>query len=152
MLEALCAALPMVLWLIRLISADEVYYTHISDLEAIQLILMPNPLIGSKPGLLDATQPGRLLRDSGSSLLFATLDPRTATAHTNALNSSSRSGKYKFSSRIVIEKMPDGEAFWRFVPISDLAIGISNEGQWPRLVSFCGYAPYLVSSSSTKPT
>jgi hypothetical protein len=100
---------------------------------------MPDVLMGSKPGLLDATQPGRLLLDSGSSLLFATLDPRTV--HTNAVDSMSENDKYKFSSRIMIEMLANGNVFWRFVPLSNLAIGVCDEGQWPRLVSFCGYVP-----------
>jgi hypothetical protein len=100
---------------------------------------MPDVLMGPKPGLLDATQPGRLLLDSGSSLLFATLDPRLA--HTSVVDSMSKNGKYKLSGRIMIETLANGNIFWCFVPLSNLAIGLSDEGQWPRLVNHCRYAP-----------
>lgn len=109
-------------------------------------------LSGTVPGLLDPSQPSRLLRTPTSSLFFATFDPLAARASNfpnptslhiereavapGRVNSTSSNGK-----RIVVETDPEnGTCSWRFVPRAKVDVALSgSEGPWPRLVELCGY-------------
>jgi hypothetical protein len=106
------------------------------DLPAFQL----PKLTGSVPGLLDSTQPARLLRLPGSKLSFATFDPHAASGSQDVPNLCTLSLNEELyrPKRIVIETLPSGESFWRFVPKARLEEGISDEGKWPRIIEICG--------------
>ncbi|KAI0645733.1 hypothetical protein C8Q79DRAFT_1001259 [Trametes meyenii] len=99
----------------------------------------PRSLHGSKPGLLDHSQPERLLRAQGSTLSFAVFDPLCASA-----SAGHRRSRYDPDparpKRIVIEIPPGGrgQCRWRFVPRARRAPGVEDEGVWPRRVSLCG--------------
>ncbi|KIP10869.1 hypothetical protein PHLGIDRAFT_184256 [Phlebiopsis gigantea 11061_1 CR5-6] len=95
----------------------------------------PISLSGNTVGVLDPTQPQRLLSSLGSTLSFATFHPRTASQNPRKL---SRGDELCSNKRVVIETLPSGESFWRWVP---RAKGVENggaEGEWPRLVDICG--------------
>ncbi|KAG1867356.1 hypothetical protein F4604DRAFT_1776989 [Suillus subluteus] len=93
----------------------------------------PRTIRGTQPGLLDPTQPSRLLRAPDSRLSFASFDPRTALAGEDIPDlrklsigdGSSTSQTYRTS-------------FWRFVPKARLDGGVRDEGFWPRVVEICG--------------
>ncbi|KAJ3746947.1 hypothetical protein EV360DRAFT_97791 [Lentinula raphanica] len=100
----------------------------------------PPKLTGSTPGVLDSTQPDRLLTFSNSTLSFASFNPRTATSShltSDARKLSLNEGSYN-PKRVVIETSPTGEKFWRFVPKARLDEGVVDEGDWPRVVDICG--------------
>ncbi|KAJ3724490.1 hypothetical protein C8R42DRAFT_661941 [Lentinula raphanica] len=100
----------------------------------------PPKLTGSTPGVLDSTQPDRLLTFSNSTLSFASFNPRTATSShltSDARKLSLNEGSYN-PKRVVIETSPTGERFWRFVPKARLDEGVVDEGDWPRVVDICG--------------
>lgn len=94
---------------------------------------------GTQPGLLDPTQPSRLLRLQGARLSFAAFDPLTAHAPDSPdftkLNLNSDSYRPK---RVVVETAPSGECTWRFVPSAKKDEGVVDEGTWPRIVDVCG--------------
>ncbi|KAF8629663.1 hypothetical protein AX17_005602 [Amanita inopinata Kibby_2008] len=92
---------------------------------------------GSVPGLLDPTQPERLLRLPGSKLLFAAFDPLTATDVTGP-GKHSINEEFCRPKRIVVEIMPNGDSHWRFVPNARREDGVPDEGEWPRPVGICG--------------
>lgn len=99
----------------------------------------PPQLRGSIPGLLDATQPSRLLRDPASKLYFASFDPFTARQDdgTHGLRNLSLTEQLYRPKRVVVEITPTG-SFWRFVPRATRDDGLRNEEHWPRLVDICG--------------
>ena len=99
----------------------------------------PPQLRGSEPGLLDNTQPSRLLRDPASKLYFASFDPFTARQDDGAdrLRNLSLSEQLYRPKRVVVEMTPTG-SFWRFVPRVTKDDSLKNEEHWPRLVDICG--------------
>lgn len=100
----------------------------------------PRIIRGTEPGLLDPTQPSRLLRAPDSTLSFASFDPRTALAGEDIpdLHKLSIREDLPPPKRIVIETTPKGRSFWRFVPKARLDGGARDEGFWPRVVEICG--------------
>jgi hypothetical protein len=67
-------------------------------------------IIGSKPGVLDPTQPSRLLRFHGAQLSFAVFDPFTAYAEDAANHTRTRLNTELYHpKRVVIETAPSGE-------------------------------------------
>jgi len=99
----------------------------------------PPHLRGSEPGLLDDTQPSRLLRDPASKLYFASFDPFTARQDDGAdrLQNLSLNEQLYRPKRVVVEITPAG-SFWRFVPRVTKDDPLKNEERWPRLVDICG--------------
>ncbi|KAK2463277.1 hypothetical protein APHAL10511_004932 [Amanita phalloides] len=95
---------------------------------------------GSVPGILDPTQPERLLRLPGSTLHFAAFDPLAATARQDIADIRRLSVKDNScrQRRIVIETAPSGDSFWRYVPNARLDDGVGDEGTWPRAINICG--------------
>lgn len=94
---------------------------------------------GNVPGVLDPTQPSRLLRLPGSKLTFASFDPYIATPHElNVDNLSMNDRPECRPKRIVIETIPDGRSFWRWVPSARKQEDVNDEGSFPRLVDICG--------------
>ncbi len=100
---------------------------------------------GSNPGLLDPTQPNRLLRVPGSTLSFAHFDPRTATApKAGDITKLSIHEELYRPKRIVLETTPTGGCSWRFVPNARRDDGVPDEGEWPRQIELCGLVqPHL---------
>src|ERR1700676_1015315 len=106
--------------------------------------LQPRSISGTTPGLLDPSQPSRLLRLSTSTLSFASFDPRTAFVDDtkdfpNIANLSTQNEHHR-PKRIVIETTPNGVNFWRFVPRArkEHGVVVLDEGVWPRVVEICG--------------
>lgn len=99
-------------------------------------------LFGTTPGLYDPGQPTRLFRRLNSQLNFASFDPRTAAPDSSIPNLDKLSLKDELyrPKRVVIETTSLGESTWRFVPKAQLEPGVENEGSFPRLVNYCGYA------------
>ncbi|KAI0708451.1 hypothetical protein C8Q76DRAFT_695829 [Earliella scabrosa] len=99
---------------------------------------MPSFFAGPKPGLVDPSQPARLLRHPNSTLTFATFDPLAATGRNSRVtaNTTGNSGP----TRIVIETIPHTAQpnRWRYVPPARRAAGVHDEGPWPRFVDVCG--------------
>ena len=111
---------------------------------------------GSQPGLLDPSQTARLLRLPGTILSFAAFHPRAASSeiHIDVDKLSLNEELYR-PKRVVIETLPDGDSFWRFVPRARRGIGVEDEGAWPRVINICGYVstkhvPYLVNDISSR--
>ncbi|KAG2119559.1 uncharacterized protein F5147DRAFT_664592 [Suillus discolor] len=100
----------------------------------------PRTIRGTEPGLLDPTQPSRLLRAHDSTLSFASFDPRTALAGEDIpdLHKLSIGEDLPPPKRIVIETTPKGTSFWRFVPKARLDADVRDEGFWPRVIEICG--------------
>lgn len=90
---------------------------------------------GTLPGILDSTQPERLLRLPGSRLHFAAFNPLAATAQRDVAEELCR------PRRIVIETSPGGNSLWRYVPNARLEDGVEDEGEWPRAINICGCVP-----------
>ncbi|OAX41057.1 hypothetical protein K503DRAFT_854905 [Rhizopogon vinicolor AM-OR11-026] len=101
---------------------------------------VPRAIRGTEPGLIDPTQPSRVLRSPNSKLSFASFDPRTALAGEDVpdLRKLSIGEDLPPPKRIVIETTPKGTSFWRFVPKARLEEGVRDEGFWPRVVEICG--------------
>lgn len=105
---------------------------------------MPGPsnvryLSGSQPGILDPTQPSRLLRCHDAKLSFAAFDPLTACCQASSSPSiTPLNAEYYRPRRVVIETVPSGECTWRFVPSAKRESGTTDEGLWPRVVDLCG--------------
>jgi hypothetical protein len=99
----------------------------------------PPVLSGMAPGMLDASQPSRILRNPASQLHFASFNPYTASPDRELLHIQSLSLKEELyrPKRVVIEVTPEG-SFWRFVPRARREDGVSDEGAWPKLVDICG--------------
>ncbi|GBE81092.1 predicted protein [Sparassis crispa] len=102
----------------------------------------PRPLFGTIPGLLDPSQPDRLLRVPDATLSFASFHPLAAS---RADNISNRRKPFSYDElsppkRIVIETIPgpNGGNLWRFVPRARLEHGVESEGSWPRTIEICG--------------
>ncbi|TFY80984.1 hypothetical protein EWM64_g3023 [Hericium alpestre] len=95
-------------------------------------------LDGATPGLLDPSQPSRVLRLPGSKLSFASFDPRAASAAAPEIDKLSLNGELYRPKRIVIETLPNGRNYWRFVPRARWGEGVRDEGEWPREISICG--------------
>ncbi|KAJ7901838.1 hypothetical protein B0H14DRAFT_3080101 [Mycena olivaceomarginata] len=101
--------------------------------------MTPASISGTTPGVLDSTQPLRLLRRPSSTLSFATFDPRVASAdHGWDLRSLSLNEELYRPKRVVIETTCSGESSWRFVPKARCEDGVLNEGSWPRVIDLCG--------------
>lgn len=100
----------------------------------------PRSVMGSQPGVLDPSQPGRLLHFSSSQLSFASFDSRTASAGSDLpdLRKLSLQEQLNTAKRVVIETTPQGESFWRFVPKARRDEGVADEGVWPRCINLCG--------------
>lgn len=95
-------------------------------------------LRGTQPGLLDPSQPSRLLRFPDSKLSFASFDPKTALAEEPSAQKLNNPGSPAPPKRIVIETTRKGASFWRFVPRARLEDGAQDEGVWPRVIDVCG--------------
>ncbi|KAF5370851.1 hypothetical protein D9758_001797 [Tetrapyrgos nigripes] len=99
----------------------------------------PRKLIGPIPGILDPSQPQRLLRFPSSRLSFASFHPLTATSSAEAdFRKLSLGDEFHNAKRVVIETAPTGESYWRFVPKASRDEGVIDEGDWPRLIDLCG--------------
>lgn len=100
----------------------------------------PRILSGSRPGLLDPTQPQRLLRYSTSQISFASFNPLAATSQADLPDFRKLSLQEELynAKRVVIETNASGGSFWRFVPRAYLDEGVMDEGAWPRVVNLCG--------------
>ncbi|KAK0241619.1 hypothetical protein EDD85DRAFT_926635 [Armillaria nabsnona] len=100
----------------------------------------PRILSGCRPGLLDPTQPQRLLRYSTSQISFASFNPLAATSQADLPDFRKLSLQEELynAKRVVIETNASGESFWRFVPRAHLDEGVLDEGTWPRVVNLCG--------------
>ncbi|KIK99312.1 hypothetical protein PAXRUDRAFT_132332 [Paxillus rubicundulus Ve08.2h10] len=94
-------------------------------------------LRGTQPGLLDPSQPSRLLRFPDSKLFFSSFDPKTALVDFPD-NRKRTTENLTPPKRIVIETTSKGASFWRFVPRARLEEGAQDEGVWPRVVDICG--------------
>lgn len=101
---------------------------------------IPLSISGSLPGVIDPSQPDRLLSTPGSKLSFASFHPRTASSHQDPLHPRKLSTREELCSsrRIVIETLPTGESFWRWVPRAKGVDNFEEEGQWPRVIEICG--------------
>ncbi|KXN84405.1 hypothetical protein AN958_12664 [Leucoagaricus sp. SymC.cos] len=94
---------------------------------------------GTQPGILDPTQPSRLLRSHGARLSFVVFDALTANAGYVQDNTKHRLNTELYRpKRIVVETTPSGECTWCFVPDAERENGVVDEGVWPRIVDLCG--------------
>ncbi|EIM83012.1 uncharacterized protein STEHIDRAFT_171126 [Stereum hirsutum FP-91666 SS1] len=94
---------------------------------------------GNIPGVLDPTQTSRLLRIPTATLSFAAFDPRAATTDSGlGFPSISLNEELYRPKRVVIESLPDGRSFWRFVPRAKWEPDVEDEGDWPRIIDICG--------------
>lgn len=99
----------------------------------------PRQLHGTRPGIIDSSQPARLLRVPGSTLSFAVFDPLTAAS--SGTHARKRHDPEPVRpKRIVIETPPGGRGTgrWRFVPRARRAPGVEDEGVWPRRIIIDG--------------
>lgn len=99
----------------------------------------PRQLHGTRPGVIDSSQPARLLRVPGSTLSFAVFDPLTAAS--SGTHARKRHDPEPVRpKRIVIETPPGGRGTgrWRFVPRARRAPGVEDEGVWPRRIIIDG--------------
>lgn len=97
---------------------------------------------GTYPGVLDPTQPSRILQTQASVLSFASYEPRAATSEQipdlgNLSLDDGRSERCR-PKRIVIETIPGRGSFWRFVPNAIREQFVEEEGTFPRLIQICG--------------
>ena len=101
---------------------------------------VPRILQGTTPGLLDPTQPARILRHPDSVLSFAVFDSLVATGRQPPPNSPSAQSELPHPRRIVVETNPASRLLsgWRFVEEAELGPGVQDEGTWPRLAIICG--------------
>lgn len=91
------------------------------------------PIIdGCIPGRLDPEQPRRILRHPDSKIFLIPYDPLTALGHDNPTI------EEVSSQRIVVEMQPNGTTTWKFVPNAGRALGVKDEGAWPRVINICG--------------
>ena len=100
-------------------------------------------LSGTCPGVLDPTQPSRILQSQASVLSFASYEPRTATSEQipdfSNLSLDADYPERCRPKRIVIETMPDKGNFWRFVPNAIREQYVEDEGSFPRVIKICGW-------------
>ena len=100
-------------------------------------------LTGTCPGVLDPTQPSRILQTQASVLSFASYEPRTATSEqipdfsNLSLDADHSELERCRPKRIVIETIPDKGNFWRFVPNAIREQYVEEEGSFPRLIKIC---------------
>lgn len=104
----------------------------------------PRTIRGTQPGLLDPSQPSRLLRFVDAKLHFASFDPKTAFADEQEpdIHRLNITDTLPPPKRVVIESTQKGVSFWRFVPRARLEEGAPDEGFWPRLINICGEQVY----------
>jgi hypothetical protein len=99
-------------------------------------------LNGTCPGVLDPTQPSRILQTQASVLSFASYEPRTASSEQipdfGNLSLDADPSERCRQKRIVIETIPDKGIFWRFVPNAIREQYVEDEGTFPRLIKICG--------------
>lgn len=97
-------------------------------------------IAGTTPGLIDSSQTSRLVRVPGSTLIFASFDPKTASAapYVPELPKLSLDEELCRPKRIVAETAPNGDSSWRFVPKARWEDDVVDEGAWPRVVDICG--------------
>lgn len=105
---------------------------------------------GTVPGILDSSQPERLLRLPGSRLHFAAFNPLAATARRDVADLRKLSIKEELCRprRIVIETSPGRDSLWRYVPNALLEDGVEDEGEWPRAINICGCVPSYIMCQS----
>jgi hypothetical protein len=96
-------------------------------------------LSGTEPGLLDPSQPSRLLKNPNSQLHFASFHPHTASPNrqNNTFEPLTLNEELYRPKRVVIE-ITTGGSFWRFVPKARCEDGAKDEGSWPKVVDICG--------------
>ncbi|KAL5523620.1 hypothetical protein ACEPAG_7793 [Sanghuangporus baumii] len=85
----------------------------------------------------------RVLRHPAASLCFASYDAGTATgirSENNAFGFQKLSLNQELyrQKRIVLEYKQNDWSTWRFVPKARWEQGVDGEGEWPRVVEFCG--------------
>lgn len=90
---------------------------------------------GPVVGALDPTQRERLLSTPHSTLSFSTFHPLTAS---NTPRKQSTRDELCKGKRIVIENLPNGQSFWRWVPRAQGVEDAAEEGVWPRMIDICG--------------
>ncbi|KAH9931122.1 uncharacterized protein BXZ73DRAFT_90200 [Epithele typhae] len=95
-------------------------------------------LDGTAPGVLDRSQPQRILASSGATLSFASFDPFVASGPSSLSRKRALDPDPARPRRIVIETPLRGQSKWRFVPRARYAQGVVDEGSWPRKVNICG--------------
>ncbi|EKM54472.1 uncharacterized protein PHACADRAFT_196902 [Phanerochaete carnosa HHB-10118-sp] len=93
-------------------------------------------IVGLPVGALDPAQPARLLSSPGSKLSFATFHPLTASC--GLQRAQLRGDELCSKKRVVIETLPAGESFWRWIPRAKGMENADDEGEWPRVVDICG--------------
>lgn len=97
---------------------------------------------GTVPGVLDPTQPSRILQTQASVLSFASYEPRAATSEHipdfGKLSLDDNHYEHCRPKRIVIETIPGRGNFWRFVPNAVREQYVEEEGTFPRLIKICG--------------
>ena len=95
---------------------------------------------GTVPGLLDPSQPSRILRNPIHKLSFASFDLTTAITSSDISDLLKLSIDYELCGpkRMVIETTVSGENFWSFVRNAKREEGCVDEGIWPRVVEICG--------------
>ena len=101
-------------------------------------VTLPRILQWSVPGLLDSSQPSRILRHPDATLAFAMFDPLAATGQESPAPIYPCDVPPGYPKRIVIETLPKMGTTWRFVESAARAPGMSGEGSWPRLAMVCG--------------
>ena len=89
-------------------------------------------LNGTTPGKLDQLQPLQILQHANSQLFFISYDPLTASKHGNPTVDN-----IMFDC-IVVEVQPNGIKTWKLVPHATRALGVTDEGKWPRVIDICG--------------
>ena len=103
---------------------------------------------GTVPGVLDPTQPSRILQTQASVLSFASYEPRTATSEQIPdLSNLSLDDERCRPKRIVIETIPSKGNFWRFVPSAVGEQYVEDEGTFPRLIKICEWVVLWHSSA-----
>ncbi|CAL1707578.1 unnamed protein product [Somion occarium] len=99
----------------------------------------PLGISGCEVGVLDPSQRDRLLSTPDAKLSFATFHPRTAAAFQSGQpHKLSTQDELCNSKRIVIETVPGGESFWRWVPRARGVQSVEEEGHFPRVIEICG--------------
>ncbi|OCB88717.1 hypothetical protein A7U60_g4098 [Sanghuangporus baumii] len=106
--------------------------------------LIPSPTVDDE-GVDDWTSYSNpaALRHPAASICFAAYDAGTATgvrAENNAFGFQKLSLNQELyrQKRIVLEYKENEMSTWRFVPNARWEQGVDGEGEWPRVVEFCG--------------
>ena len=99
------------------------------------------------PGEILHASYARILRRPGGGIYFSAYDPGTATGEqseaTFGFQKLSLSQELYRQRRIVVEYRENEPATWRFVPRARCEEGIDGEGEWPRVVEFCGCVGFI---------